>query len=610
MIYLKLINRLINIKSIRCIRFTFGSLLVLLFLGLSSCQHEDRSEIASLPQSDSDNGGLLLPGDFEALVVVEEVPRARHLVVNENGDIYVKLRNNNAINRGGGTAALRDTDGDGKANIVAYFGDYEDEGGLACCITIHKGYLYYSSMRDVFRQKLTPGQLIPESELELIVSDTHEHGVRHWHNTKPMAFDNQGNMYVAFGSPSDACQDIDKFGPVGIPGGEGLDPCPELEKHAGIWRFDEDIQGQTQEDGYKFATGIRSVLGLTWNAEDDSLYAVVHGIDNFHTMFPDRYTSWEGAVLPAEKLIRISEGNNFGWPYGYYDQIQKKMVLQPGYGGDGKIVGRASEFDEPLMGFPGHWAPQDLLFYKGDQFPERYNEGVFIAFHGSTDRSPYPQAGYNVAFVPFEDGNPTGQWEVFADGFAQVDTVVNTSDAMYRPMGLAEGPDGSLYVSDSRQGRIWRIMYKGDKDSFGESYLAQMEERKTQPYLRTPKQIEDNLQLGNNLQGGILYDSYCTSCHQSDGMGDGSRYPPLVGSHWETSDNHERFIRAILGGLQGEVVVNGETYDDLMPAFNNVLDDLAVSSILTYIKTRLNEGTLVVNQSEVSKVRDSIKNEN
>ena len=119
------------------------------------------------------------------------------------------------------------------------------------------------------------------------------------------------------------------------------------------------------------------------------------------------------------------------------------------------------------MGFPGHWAPNDLLFYEGDQFPEHYKHGAFIAFHGSTNRSPYPQAGYFVCFVPFVNGEPAGEWEVFADGFAGVDPIVNTSDAVYRPMGLAVDRMVLYIFQIQEKGKIWRIMYKGDKNKFG-----------------------------------------------------------------------------------------------------------------------------------------------
>ncbi len=253
------------------------------------------------------------------------------------------------------------------------------------------------------------------------------------------------------------------------------------------------------------------------------------------------------------------------------------------------------------MGFPGHWAPMDVLFYRGNQFPERYNKGAFIAFHGSTDRSPYPQAGYIVCFVPFENGAPNGTWEVFADGFTGVDTVVNTSDAVYRPMGLASGPDGSLYISESNKGKIWRVMYKGEKDKFGTAELAQMEKRKSRSYIKTPDEVQDNLHMGDRLEGSILYHTYCASCHQGDGKGDGNRFPPLAGSDWVTGDE-KRLIGILLNGLQGEIKVNGKSYNGLMPQTSH-LDDHAIASILTYIRTRFGNRAASVNALQVTKVR-------
>ncbi len=176
---------------------------------------------------------------------------------------------------------------------------------------------------------------------------------------------------------------------------------------------------------------------MDWNPKDKNLYTVMHGRDDLQRLFPQKFTLWESAMLPSEEFMRLTEGSNFGWPYCYYDQLQQKKVLAPEYGGDGKKVGRCSEFDDPIIGFPGHFAPNALLFYNEDQFPSHYQNGAFIAFHGSTIRNPYPQAGYFIAFVPFEDGEPSGEWEVFANGFAAVDPIVNVSDAKYRPSGLA-----------------------------------------------------------------------------------------------------------------------------------------------------------------------------
>jgi glucose/arabinose dehydrogenase/cytochrome c553 len=561
---------------------------------------------AQRPKADPDNGGLFLPGDFEALVVVDSIGEARHLAVNNNGDIYVKLTYNDRMNGSGGTVGLRDLNGDGKADSIVYFGDYKDVGRSAVGMTIHNGYLYTSTVTQVLRNKLKDGELVPTSKTEVVLTDENPNVEKNWHTTKPVAFDNKGYMYVPFGSPSDANQDIEKYGPVGIPGGKGLDPATELENHAGIWRFEADKLNLKQKDGYKFSTGIRSVVGMQWNPHDQSVYAVVNGIDNFHTIYPKLFSSWQAAVLPAETLIKLKDGANFGWPYAYYDQMQKKNVLQPGYGGDGKIIGRAAQFDVPVIGFPGHWAPMDVLFYRGDQFPERYKNGAFVAFHGSTDRSPYPQAGYIVCFIPFENGKATGKIEVFADGFTGVDTVVNTSDAKHRPMGLAEGPDGSLYISESNDGKIWRVMYKGDKTKFGDAQLAQMTKRESRTYIKTPDEVADNLNTGDRLEGSILYKTYCANCHQGDGKGDGARFPPLASSEYVTGDKN-RLIDIILNGLQGKITVDGKTFSGIMPAHKDILDDHAIASIATFIRNRFGHVKGSVTTLEVSAVRNAAK---
>lgn len=577
--------------------------LILIFcLSVAGCMMNNKS--TDLLLADPDNGGLYLPEGFDAFVVVDSIGQTRHIAVNGNGDIYAKLRTSKVGT--GGTIGLRDLDGDGKVDSVVRFGDYQDVGGSAVGVTIHNGFLYTSTVKQVLRNKLKAGELVPTSPTEVVLTDMDPNVAKNWHTTKPLAFDKHGNMYVPFGSPSDAGQDITKYGPIGIPNGKGLDPSPELINHGGIWRFDANKINQTQEDGHKYATGIRSVVGMTWNDADDNLYAVMNGIDNFHTIYPDLYTAWQAAVLPSEPLLKVTEGSDFGWPYAYYDHMQKKNILQPGYGGDGIKVGRAASFDVPVMGFPGHWAPMDIMFYKGNQFPERYKQGAFVALHGSTDRSPYPQAGYIVCFVPFNKDGSAGEWEVFADGFTVVDTVVNTSDAVYRPMGLSEGPDGSLYISESNKGKIWRIMYRGDKSKFGNDQLAQMEKRKDRSYIKAPDEIKDNLHQGDRLYGSILYNNHCASCHQNNGKGDNSRFPPLVNSDWVTGDK-PRLIKTILFGLDGEITVNGQSWTGLMPAHAEFLDDHAVASIATYIRQNFGNVASEVSALEVVKVRNAGK---
>lgn len=255
------------------------------------------------------------------------------------------------------------------------------------------------------------------------------------------------------------------------------------------------------------------------------------------------------------------------------------------------------------MGFPGHWAPNDLLFYQGDQFPERYKQGAFIAFHGSTNRAPYPQAGYFVCFAPFKDGNPTGDWEVFADGFAQVDTIVSTSNARFRPMGLATGPDGSLYITDSNQGKLWRIMYKGnkaDKKNFGTKELSDMEERKSRTNIRMPDEISDNLQLNSPAGVATNYQTFCAPCHQRNGEGAGGRFPPLTDPKW--IDQKDRLIDLVLNGLSGSIEVNGEKYNNVMPGFA-FLDDSTIADILTYVRSSFGHQAGPITPEEIADIR-------
>ncbi|MEE9166996.1 MAG: PQQ-dependent sugar dehydrogenase [Candidatus Neomarinimicrobiota bacterium] len=397
-------------------------------------------------ECDNDNGGIQLPDGFCAFVIADSLGRTRHLTVNENGDIYVALRR---PTQEGGIIALRDTTGNGRADIIDGFGE---AGGTG--IDIHNGYLYFGSDTAVVRYRLVEGELLPVTPPETVVTGF---PVQDQHAVKPFAFDGDGWMYVNVGAPSNACQEETR-----IPESPGLDPCPQLERHGGIWRFEVERLGQTQvSHGHIFASGIRNAVAIAWNPLSHYLYVVQHGRDQLNALWPNIYTAEQNAELPAEEFLLVKEGSNFGWPYCYYDQIQEKKVLAPEYGGDGNMTGRCDEFDKPIMAFPGHWAPNDVLFYTGDHFPQQYHGGAFIAFHGSWNRAPLPQQGYKVVFVPFDGQLPSGEWEIFADGFAGMERITWPDQVRSRPMGLAQGPDGSLYISDSVEGKIWRVIYRG-----------------------------------------------------------------------------------------------------------------------------------------------------
>ena len=387
-------------------------------------------------------GDLVLPQGFKASTVVESLGSNRHLVVNSNGDIYVRL---SKLKDGKGIFVLRNKNG--KYETVNSFGNYTGTG-----IAIKNGYLYASSNNEVFRYKFNASNEIdntanPEKIVTGLVSGNQ-------HETKSIILDNAGNLYVTIGAPSNACQVKDRTA-----GSPGQDPCPILEKAGGIWQFKADKLNQSYAQGVRYATGIRNCVGLDWNTKENQLYAMQHGRDQLTGLFPDLYNNEQSAELPSEEFMLIKKNSDFGWPYCYYDHVQKKKLLGPEYGGDSKKQDRCAGKDKPIYGFPGHWAPNDLLFYTGKMFPAKYQNGAFIAFHGSWNRSPLKQGGYFVVFVPFKNGKPSGNYEIFANGFTGKETVMGSGQAKYRPCGLAEGPDGALYISDSKEGRIWKIGY-------------------------------------------------------------------------------------------------------------------------------------------------------
>ncbi len=551
----------------------------------------------NLPQGDPDNGGLVVPDGFEVVVVADSIGSARHMAVADNGDIYVKLRGGKPK----GIVALRDVNHDGKADTIKYFGDYEDKGNYGTAMRIHNGYMYFSTAGEVYRIKFTPGKLIQDGAVETIVIDDYKndkHGAEHI--AKPIALDDAGNLYVPFGSPGDVCQKLNR-----IPGEPGEYPCSQLEEHGGIWKFDANKIGQTlQKDGKRYATGIRSIVAMDWNKSDNTLYVAAHGRDDLNARNASLYSRWQSAVYPSEEFLRVEEGSNGGWPYYYFDQDLNKRVMNPEYLNVGIKETNGDDFIQPLLAFPAHWAPNDLFFYTGDQFPERYKNGAFIAFHGSTNRAPYPQAGYFVGFIPFENGKPTGKWEVFADGFIGESPLANVSDAPYRPMAIAMGPDGSLYLSETVKGKIWRVMFKGSKSNFGYADLAKMERRKQLPHIKTPDELSNNLQKDQAVGGEKIYQTYCASCHQRNGKGAEGRFPPLVDANWVKGDK-AKLIGVLLNGLEGNIEVNGVGYNGVMPKHAFLTDEEA-ASVLTFIRQKFGSMQDEITTKEVGEQRKKI----
>jgi glucose/arabinose dehydrogenase len=383
-----------------------------------------------LPSGCTRSSGLTLPAGFCAVTLAEHLGRVRHIVVLPNGDVFAALSGG-----AGGIVALRDTDADGDADLKQYFGD---EGGTG--IGYHDGFLWSATNSRVIRWKWVPGDLVPRGSPEVVVDGLPTGG----HAAKSLAFLGGDTLIVNIGSETNSCQRDDRS--FRSP---GRDPCTELEERAGLWRFSTILLRQRARDGARFATGLRNTLALAVQPGTGRLFAAPHGRDQLGQNWG--YTDAQNAELPAEEFLDVESGDDFGWPYCYFDWQRRTKVLAPEYGGDGTTVGRCAEKKDPRIGFPGHWAPMAIAFYDGSQFPARYRGGAFVAFHGSWNRSPLPQQGYRVVFVPFgPDGYPVGEYVTFATSAR--------GETRLRPAGVAVGPDGSLYIGDEASGTIWRVM--------------------------------------------------------------------------------------------------------------------------------------------------------
>ncbi|MEP6729515.1 MAG: PQQ-dependent sugar dehydrogenase [bacterium] len=423
---------------------------------LAACSESATEPIDSI-KCDVNNGGITLPAGFCATVVADLVmdgqpANARHMVVTPSGDLFVAI-NNDGTNPGFGIIGLRDADGDGHYEQQTQFSPGLGGSG----ITWSNGVLYFGANDRVMRYALPDGQLTPTGNAEVVVSGLPSTGD---HVSKTVLLADAQTLLVNIGSATNSCQVANR-----IPQSPGISPCPELAIRAGVWAFNPTATNQTQASGRRYATGYRNLVALAINPRNNLLYGAQHGRDMLFDNFPQFYTAEQSAELPAEEFAQIGDGTNNGWPYCYYDALTlNKKVLAPEYGGDGnKVTGSGfdcSTYNQPLATLKAHWAPNGLHFYSGTLFPAKYQGGAFVALHGGHDRAPLPNEGFNVMFIPMgADGKPSGAPEVFADGFA-VATSGLPATAVHRPVGVAEGPDGSLFVSDDKGGRIWKIIYR------------------------------------------------------------------------------------------------------------------------------------------------------
>jgi mono/diheme cytochrome c family protein len=360
-----------------------------------------------------------------------------------------------------------------------------------------------------------------------------------------------------------------------FPGIPGNQPCDELLTRAGTWLYSADRLGQTFSPAERYVTGIRNGMGLSFDVQG-RLFATQHGRDqllqNWGKLYPDAKAVTE---LPAEELLLETPGGDYGWPYCYYDKAQAKLVLAPEYGGDGgKTQGLCAKKLTPVAAFPGHWAPNDLHIYAGTAFPMAYRGGAFIAFHGSWNRAPAAQDGFKVVFQPLKDGKASGPYAIFADGFAGPNKA--SGKAIFRPTGLAEGPDGALYIADDVKGRIWRVTYRGPAGA-PVAWAPAPTYSEATAQANSPLPTPPGASAEQVSRGGALFQSVgCGGCHGLDASG-GAVGPPLnTGAPLWTDGS-----QAQIGALIVRGVPQPKQYRGAMPPMGGAKlspDDLAALS--------------------------------
>jgi glucose/arabinose dehydrogenase/mono/diheme cytochrome c family protein len=492
--------------------------------------------------------GLSLAPGFCATVFAEGLGRPRHLAVAQDGTVYANTAPgpaDEAANPAGPLIALRDTDSDGRADAIRRFGALaRDAGGTG--IQLYKGFLYAEDAGRIIRYPLSDAAAgVPQSAPEIVLSNLPRTGD---HTSHTIAIRSDGALFVNSGSATNACQQRNRQ-----QGSRGEIPCAEKATRGGIWRYDADTLGQSFSARGRYASGIRNAVGMALDRRG-TLFATQHGRDQLAANWPRLYTDAQSQELPAEELLEVREGDDFGWPECYFDGAQGKLVLAPEYGGDGgKSAGLCASRKAPLAAFPAHWAPNALLIYDGDKFPAGYRGGAFIAFHGSWNRAPGPQGGFNIVFQPMRDGRVSGQYVVFADGFAGAGKA--RGEAAHRPTGLALGPDGALYVSDDAGGRVWRITYIGNgSDQVANASAVQTSQRSTQggglKHLPRPVGItSEQMALGRQIFHGEARGGTCSGCHGSEGRGS-AMGPALNHGKWLSGDGSlEALARIITEGV-------------------------------------------------------------
>jgi glucose/arabinose dehydrogenase len=337
---------------------------------------------------------LKLPAGFRLSVFAEGLGKPRILVAAPDGTVYVSRR------EPGDCWMLRDTDGDGRADVRKRVAQKKDLHGLA----LRGNRLYLATIKEVYvADRRADGTLGPLRQIMANLPDGGQHPNR------TLAFGPDGKLYLSVGSTCNACRE------------------PNAESATML------VAEPDGRDRRVFASGLRNTIGFAWHPVTRAFWGADHGID------------WLGDNEQPEELNLLQKGQRYGWPYVYADgKINPADDPPAPYTSEQwRAMSRV-----PQLLFTAHSAPMQLLFYTGGMFPADYRNDALLTMHGSWNRQP--PSGYEILRVRFQDGKPVSS-EPFLTGFL-------TPEGQFgRPVGLAQLPDGSVLFSDDDHGRVYRL---------------------------------------------------------------------------------------------------------------------------------------------------------